>query len=219
MPSVKGKIAVVLEGDWSNRRSGISRKMQRWLAVLKVMVRLESSWLEDPSDIDRNRIAVLAEDFRDDLPTRLTPMGVVDSPEYPKIPVVVIVPRIRPGDWLRNSESEAHQLTATMTVDVERKTFKTQNVLGLIEGRIRRSRTRSSWSSALHYDHDGEAYGQIWYGADDNGSGTVGLAGNGRSLWRCGPASGAQHSIMCVYRRRERECSAAATTSAIPLFR
>jgi Zn-dependent M28 family amino/carboxypeptidase len=26
-----------------------------------------------------------------------------------------------------------------------------------------------------HYDHDGEAFGQIWYGADDNGSGTVAL--------------------------------------------
>ena len=26
-----------------------------------------------------------------------------------------------------------------------------------------------------HYDHDGEAYGQIWYGADDNGSGSAAL--------------------------------------------
>src|SRR5437016_3787469 len=26
-----------------------------------------------------------------------------------------------------------------------------------------------------HYDHDGEAYGQIWYGADDNGSGTAAI--------------------------------------------
>jgi Zn-dependent M28 family amino/carboxypeptidase len=26
-----------------------------------------------------------------------------------------------------------------------------------------------------HYDHDGEAFGQIWYGADDNGSGTAAL--------------------------------------------
>jgi Zn-dependent M28 family amino/carboxypeptidase len=26
-----------------------------------------------------------------------------------------------------------------------------------------------------HYDHDGEAFGQIWYGADDNASGTAAL--------------------------------------------
>jgi len=38
-----------------------------------------------------------------------------------------------------------------------------------------------------HYDHDGTAYGQIWYGADDNGSGTAALLelaeafGNGAS--------------------------------------
>jgi hypothetical protein len=58
-------------------------------------------------------------------------MGVVDSPEYPKIPVVIIssvvardlIPDLRPAQG---------SVEAKITVDVDRKTFKTQNVLGLV---------------------------------------------------------------------------------------
>src|SRR5262249_297477 len=50
----------------------------------------------------------------------------------------------------------------------------TENVLGLIEGSDPVLRNDVVIVGA-HYDHDGEAYGQIWYGADDNGSGTVAL--------------------------------------------
>src|SRR5204862_2207181 len=65
-------------------------------------------------------------------------------------------------------------VTATLTVDVERKLHNTQNVLALVEG------SNSSLKDEVmivgaHYDHDGEAFGQIWYGADDNGSGTASL--------------------------------------------
>ena len=66
------------------------------------------------------------------------------------------------------------RVTATITVDVERKIHPTQNVLGLIEG-SNPSLKAEVMIVGAHYDHDGEAYGQIWYGADDNGSGTAAL--------------------------------------------
>src|SRR5262249_1191701 len=64
--------------------------------------------------------------------------------------------------------------SATLTVDVERKLHRTQNVLAVIEGTDPALRNDAVVVGA-HYDHDGEAFGQIWYGADDNGSGTAAL--------------------------------------------
>jgi len=61
-----------------------------------------------------------------------------------------------------------------ITVDVERKIHQTQNVLGLLEGSDP-SLKKEVMVVGAHYDHDGTAYGQIWYGADDNGSGTAAL--------------------------------------------
>jgi Zn-dependent M28 family amino/carboxypeptidase len=51
---------------------------------------------------------------------------------------------------------------------------ETQNVLGLIEGADVTLRNEVVVVGA-HYDHDGEAFGEIWYGADDNASGTAAL--------------------------------------------
>src|SRR4029453_8303962 len=59
-------------------------------------------------------------------------------------------------------------------VDVARQLHPTQNVLGLIPGSDSTLKNDVMIVGA-HYDHDGEAFGQIWYGADDNGSGTVAL--------------------------------------------
>ena len=61
-----------------------------------------------------------------------------------------------------------------LTVDVDRDIHKTQNVLALVEGSDPSLKNQVMIVGA-HYDHDGEAYGQIWYGADDNGSGTSAL--------------------------------------------
>jgi Zn-dependent M28 family amino/carboxypeptidase len=63
---------------------------------------------------------------------------------------------------------------ASLSVDIQRNIRRTQNVLGLIEGSDPSLRDEVMIIGA-HYDHDGEAYGQIWYGADDNGSGTSAL--------------------------------------------
>jgi hypothetical protein len=53
-------------------------------------------------------------------------------------------------------------------------TGKTYNVVGLLEGRDPQLKAETVLISA-HHDHDGIDGKQIWHGADDNGSGTVGV--------------------------------------------
>jgi Peptidase family M28/PA domain len=48
------------------------------------------------------------------------------------------------------------------------------NVAGLLEGADKGLKTETILISA-HHDHDGMSGGEIWHGADDNGSGTVGV--------------------------------------------
>jgi peptidase M28-like protein len=200
VPSVKGKIAVVMEGTGPNddpefpENAALARTLENDGAIGVIVT-------QDPSDVDRNRIVTLAEAFRDDLPTRLTPMGVVDSPEYPKIPVVVIssfaardlIPDLRP------SQGKAD---AAITINVERRTFKTQNVLGLIEGTDPNLRGDVMVIGA-HYDHDGESNGQIWYGADDNGSGTSAVLEIAEALGT-GKARPARSVLLCAFAGEEK---------------
>jgi hypothetical protein len=51
---------------------------------------------------------------------------------------------------------------------------KTWNVAGLLEGSDPALRAETILISA-HHDHDGSSGAEIWHGADDNGSGTVGV--------------------------------------------
>jgi len=53
-------------------------------------------------------------------------------------------------------------------------TGKTYNVAGLIEGSDPKLKAETILFSG-HHDHDGISGDQIWHGADDNGSGTVGV--------------------------------------------
>lgn len=56
----------------------------------------------------------------------------------------------------------------------ERRRATTYNVIGMIEGSDPSLR-KESVIFAAHYDHDGPAPNGIYHGADDNGSGTVGV--------------------------------------------
>jgi len=104
---------------------------------------------------------------------RMTPMAVADVPDYPQIPIVVL--SLDPGrQLLAELQKPQASVIAVLTVDVQRKMHQTQNVLGVVEGTDARLRNEVVVVGA-HYDHDGEAFGQIWYGADDNGSGTAAL--------------------------------------------
>jgi hypothetical protein len=171
-PSVRGKIAVALEGSVPTDdpefpvNATLAKSLENEGAVAVIIA-------VDPAEVDRNRIVSLAEEFRNDLPTRLTRMGVVDSPEYPKIPVAVISSSVA-RDLIPSLRPSQDSVEAAITVDVERKTFKTQNVLALVEG-ADPNLSKDLMVIGAHYDHDGESAGQIWYGADDNGSGTAAL--------------------------------------------
>ena len=142
-------------------------------------------------------IADSAAVFRSDYPRKDAPMGNMDDPANPKIPVILIsdeagrrlVPSLRELQR-RIDESLQPQFVdlgrrARLSVSVQRVPFTTQNVVGLIEGRDPKLRGEAVIAGA-HYDHDGEYNGQIWPGADDNASGTAGILelaeafGNGR---------------------------------------
>lgn len=170
--NLKGKIAVEFEDRIAsddpefpiNATEG--RRLQQAGAMGVIIV-------QSLSDHTRGRIAGMTENFRDDLPVRMTPMAIVDSASYPEIPSVML--SADSGRQLlaelRKPQSKA---SATVTVDVERTVHHTQNVLALVEGSDPKLKDEVMVVGA-HYDHDGEAYGQIWYGADDNGSGTAAL--------------------------------------------
>jgi hypothetical protein len=171
-PNLKGKIAVEVEDRIFSddpefpTNAGEVRKLQQAGAIGAIIIQ---------SQVDRSRsgLSSVAESFREDLPVRMTPMASVDLPAYPQIPVVVVSSDSgRPliGE-LRKTQSS---VTATLTVDVERKLHNTRNVLALVEGSSPSLKNEVMIVGA-HYDHDGEAFGQIWYGADDNGSGTAAL--------------------------------------------
>jgi Peptidase family M28 len=171
-PSLNGKIAVELEDRVvsddpefpTNATEG--RKLQDAGAIGAIIV-------QSLSDSSRGRLSNLAESFRDDLPVRLTPMAVLDVPDYPQIPMVVLSSDAG-RQLLAQLRKPQANVNAVLTVDVERKLHQTRNILGVIEGTDARLRNEVVVVGA-HYDHDGEAFGQIWYGADDNGSGTAAL--------------------------------------------
>ena len=142
-------------------------------------------------------IAESASIFQSDYPLKDAPMGDMEGEDNPKIPVLLLseqasrrlIPQLRDIqrriDETLQPESLDLGRRASMKVNVQRVSFATQNVLGLIEGRDSRLR-REVVIVGAHYDHDGEHNGQIWPGADDNASGTAGVLelaeafGNGR---------------------------------------
>ena len=170
--NLKGKIAVEFEDRIVSddpefpATAAEGRKLQDAGAIGVIIV-------QTLSDSSNARITSLAENFRDDLPVRLTPMAGAGVPDYPDIPVVVLS-----SESGRRLQAEFRKpgarLTASLSVDVQRKLMPTQNVLGLVEGSDPTLRNEVVIIGA-HYDHDGEGFGQIWYGADDNGSGTAAL--------------------------------------------
>ncbi len=64
--------------------------------------------------------------------------------------------------------------TVTMSLDVRQRVLPQSNALAAIEGTD--PKLKDEWVViACHFDHDGADGGVIYNGADDNGSGTVGL--------------------------------------------
>lgn len=61
------------------------------------------------------------------------------------------------------------------------KVVETSNIVGLLEGSDPALKAETIIISA-HHDHDGKYGKMIWHGADDNGSGTIGVVAAARAL-------------------------------------
>jgi hypothetical protein len=197
--TLKGKIAVETEDRSisddpefpANAAEG--RKLQIAGAVGVIFV-------QSLSDRGRGRLANALENFRDDLPVRLTAMASVDDASYPQIPIVVL--SADQGRLLLDELKNQTAVTATLTVDITRQVHRTQNVLAVVPG-TNPTLNDEVMVVGAHYDHDGEAFGQIWYGADDNGSGTVALLELAEAF-AAGSARPARGILLCAWAGEEK---------------
>jgi Zn-dependent M28 family amino/carboxypeptidase len=78
----------------------------------------------------------------------------------------------------------------------------TDNVVGMIEGSDPKLKNETIILSG-HYDHDGVRNGQIFHGADDNGSGTVGVIELARAF-AANPAKPKRSLVFIVFAAEER---------------
>src|SRR5215472_7602082 len=87
-------------------------------------------------------------------------------------------------------------------VNAEMRRATTDNVAGMIEGSDPALKNETIIFSA-HYDHDGMRNGQIFHGADDNGSGTVGVIELARAF-AANPAKPKRSIAFIVFAAEER---------------
>ena len=193
--NLKGKVAVVIDGhprlsdqtspfnkihvsDFGSVQSKAKRAYDAGAVGLIVVQNARSSY--------GLRIGQLADMFQSGYPLRFAPMGSASDPDNPRLPVVIVSAETGKKfvDQISELQKEIDETlkprpvesldTVTISVNVVRVTFAAQNVVGLIPGSHPELRNEFVIVGA-HYDHDGEYNGQIWQGADDNGSGTVAL--------------------------------------------
>ena len=102
------------------------------------------------------------------------------------------------------SQSQAlADTTAEMRiVNGEHRRGVSYNVIGLIEGGDPQLKNETIVFSG-HYDHDGMRDGQIFHGADDNGSGTVGVIELARAF-AANPAKPKRSLLFAVFAAEER---------------
>ena len=87
-------------------------------------------------------------------------------------------------------------------VNAEMRRGTTDNVAGIIEGSDPALKNETIIFSA-HYDHDGMRNGQIFHGADDNGSGSVGVIELARAF-AANPAKPRRSIVFIVFAAEER---------------
>jgi len=108
-----------------------------------------------------------------------------------------------------NSEITIHDVNSTRT------TGTTYNVVGLLKGQDKALSAETIIISA-HHDHDGNVDKQIWHGADDNASGTVGVVALANAFNKNGHAP--KRSILfVVFAAEERGLLGAYYMAAHPL--
>ena len=92
-------------------------------------------------------------------------------------------------EFIRRSESEPpvnlpviKGKSIYLKITVKEETVRVRNVIGVIEGKT----PDQVIVLGAHYDHLGSANGYIWNGADDNGSGTVGVMTIAKAIMESG---------------------------------
>ncbi len=200
LPNLKGKVAVELEDRIVSNDPEFpsnATESQRFESAGAIGVVI----VQNLSDRGRGRIITLMDGFNPDLPVRLVPMFGRGGPDYPQIPVVVLSADIG-RQLVAELRKPQSKIDASLTVDVDRVIHQTQNVLGLVEG-ADASLKNEVMVVGAHYDHDGEAYGQIWFGADDNGSGTSALLELAEAFGN-GAARPARSVLLCAWAGEEK---------------
>jgi len=159
-------------------------------------------------------IADLSATFRASYPRKDAPMGDVSDLRNPRLPVVLLsasaarnlIPSFRDVqrkiDETLQPQSVDLGMRASLKVDIQRVSFSTQNVIGLLEGSDPRLRQEAIVVGA-HYDHDGEYDGQIWPGADDNASGTAGVLELAEAFG-AGSTAPARSILLCAFAGEEK---------------
>jgi hypothetical protein len=101
-------------------------------------------------------------------------------------------------------------------VNAEHRRARTANVIGMIEGSDPALKNETIIFSG-HYDHDGIREGKILYGADDNGSGTVGVIELARAF-ALNPAKPKRSLLFAVFAAEERGLLGSYYYAAHPLI-
>jgi len=116
-----------------------------------------------------------------------------------------------PGELQTSIDSDLHPASQALAgtkaeivnVNRERRRAMSANVIGLIEGSDPNLRNETIIYSG-HYDHDGPAdNGEYYHGADDNGSGTVGVVELAHAFAR-NPAKPRRSLLFAVFAAEER---------------
>jgi len=85
----------------------------------------------------------------------------------------------------RTLKAQSHALPDTYATihyhNISITTGKSYNVVGLLEGNDPKLKAETILISA-HHDHDGMSGAEVWHGADDNGSGSVGVVALGHAF-------------------------------------
>jgi hypothetical protein len=117
---------------------------------------------------------------------------------------------LKPASKALDAEATLHVVNAL------RKRQLSYNVIGLLEGSDPTLAAETIIISA-HYDHDGlAANGGIYHGADDNGSGTVGVVALAKAFMK-NPAKPKRSILFSVYAAEERGLLGAYYYAAHPL--
>jgi len=95
-------------------------------------------------------------------------------------------------------------------------TGRTYNVVGLLEGSSPQLKAETILVSA-HHDHDGMSGAEIWHGADDNGSGTVGVVALARAFAANTSERPKRSILFAVFASEERGLLGAFYMAAHPL--